>query len=364
MPNTTPALDEPGVLARIRAAAVASGSPVELLALRRGDAPAGRARPLAALGELADAGVGRASATTGRRSARAAILRNALAYAGALGLPIVDHPEDPTLTEGAEANDGLRRDGPRGCAAGRARPRRPRSRGDIAILAEVVARRAGRAAAPDPRLDGRVARARPAREGARPAGHLRRDAAPPGADRRVGRRRAALGVGGATRRRRPGPVGATARSTGRPTRPSLRVNPPLRVAGGRGGVPGGARSTAPPTRSPRTTRRTPRSTRRSSSGARPTGSAASRRRSGCCSRRSTPGSCRCRGPIEALTTGPARSSAHGARRSAAVGLVEGAPADLVVFDRSERWTVDAGGAAVAGQELAAARDASCRAACC
>ena len=42
MPNTTPALDEPGVLAGVRAAAVASGSPVELLALRRGHGRAGR----------------------------------------------------------------------------------------------------------------------------------------------------------------------------------------------------------------------------------------------------------------------------------------------------------------------------------
>src|SRR5207344_2804704 len=35
------------------------------------------------------------------------LLRAALAYAGALGLPIVDHPEDRGLTEGAEANDGF-----------------------------------------------------------------------------------------------------------------------------------------------------------------------------------------------------------------------------------------------------------------
>ena len=41
MPNTDPALDEPGVLARVRAAAVASGSPVELLA--HGAVTAGRA---------------------------------------------------------------------------------------------------------------------------------------------------------------------------------------------------------------------------------------------------------------------------------------------------------------------------------
>ena len=47
--------------------------------------------------------------------------------------------------------------------------------------------------------------------------------------------------------------------------------------------------------------------------------------------------------IEALTTGPAsvlggRSAAGAGCRS---GLVEGAPADLVVFDRAERWTVTA-----------------------
>ena len=35
------------------------------------------------------------------------ILRNALAYAGMAGLPVVDHAEDATATEGAEANDGF-----------------------------------------------------------------------------------------------------------------------------------------------------------------------------------------------------------------------------------------------------------------
>ena len=49
MPNTTPALDEPGVLAQIHAAATVSGSPVELLAYgavtrRTGGGPAGRSR--------------------------------------------------------------------------------------------------------------------------------------------------------------------------------------------------------------------------------------------------------------------------------------------------------------------------------
>ena len=104
MPNTEPALDEPGVLARIRAAAVASGSPVELLA--HGALTVGRAgERLAALGELADAGVVGFS-EDGLPTRSAPILRAALAYAGALGLPIVEHAEDASLTEGAEANDG------------------------------------------------------------------------------------------------------------------------------------------------------------------------------------------------------------------------------------------------------------------
>ena len=104
MPNTDPALDEPGVLARVRAAAVASGSPLELLA--HGAVTAGRAgEQLSAIGELADAGVVGFS-DDGSPVRSAPILRSALAYAGALGLPIVDHAEDLSLTAGAEANEG------------------------------------------------------------------------------------------------------------------------------------------------------------------------------------------------------------------------------------------------------------------
>jgi len=105
MPNTTPALDEPGVLAAVRGAASVSGSPVELLAY--GAVTVRRAgETLAALGELADAGVVGFS-DDGAPVRSAAILRNALAYAGAADLPIVDHPEDATQTDGAEANDGF-----------------------------------------------------------------------------------------------------------------------------------------------------------------------------------------------------------------------------------------------------------------
>jgi dihydroorotase len=104
MPNTQPALDDPGVLARIQAAARASGSPVEVLAF--GAVSAGRAgEHLSAMGELADAGVIGYS-DDGSPVKAPKLLRSALLYAGMLGLPIVDHAEDPELTGGAEAHEG------------------------------------------------------------------------------------------------------------------------------------------------------------------------------------------------------------------------------------------------------------------
>ena len=44
--------------------------------------------------------------------------------------------------------------------------------------------------------------------------------------------------------------------------------------------------------------------------------------------------------IEALTTGPGRVVGSGVVKRS-IALVEGAPADLVVFDRSGSWTVSA-----------------------
>ena len=104
MPNTTPPADDPAVVARVRAAADASGSPVRVLAygcvsaLRAGEA-------LAPLGELADAGVVGFS-DDGAPVRSAALFRNALLYAGSLGLPLVEHAEDPSLTAGAEMHEG------------------------------------------------------------------------------------------------------------------------------------------------------------------------------------------------------------------------------------------------------------------
>ncbi len=104
MPNTSPAADEPGVFARVQAAAAGSGSPVELLL--HGAVTEGReGERLAALGELADAGAVGFS-DDGSPVKSPLILRNALLYTGMLGVPLVEHAQDPVLTAGAEANEG------------------------------------------------------------------------------------------------------------------------------------------------------------------------------------------------------------------------------------------------------------------
>lgn len=104
MPNTLPALDEPGVLERVRLAARASGSPVELLA--HGAVSVARAgEQLSAMGELADASVIGFS-DDGAPVKTPRLLRSALLYAGMLGRPVIDHAEDLELTSGAEASEG------------------------------------------------------------------------------------------------------------------------------------------------------------------------------------------------------------------------------------------------------------------
>ena len=94
--------------------------PVELLA--HGAVTVGRAgEQLAALGELADAGVVGFS-DDGAPVRSAPILRAALAYAGALGLPVVDHAEDSTPDRGRRGERRSRGHGPRAARlAGRGR---------------------------------------------------------------------------------------------------------------------------------------------------------------------------------------------------------------------------------------------------
>jgi dihydroorotase len=105
MPNTSPAADDPSVLARVAGAAAASGSPVELLP--HGAVTVGRAgERLAALGELVDAGAVGFS-DDGAPVKSAVLMRNALVYLGMFGTPIFEHSEDPALTAGAEASEGV-----------------------------------------------------------------------------------------------------------------------------------------------------------------------------------------------------------------------------------------------------------------
>ena len=346
MPNTTPALDEPGVLSRIRAAAAASGSPVELLA--HGAVSTGRAgETLAALGELADAGVVGFS-DDGAPVRSASILRNALAYAGALGLPIVDHPEDPTLTDGAEANDGFVATvlGLRGWPAAAEEAAVGR---DLAILADVVRD------VPGARLHlthVSTAAALDLVRRAKAAGlPVTCDVTPHHLaltdEWLAGARRFAWEAGEDGDPWRDGAL------VGRALRSSLRVNPPLRTpadalaclaALADGTADAIATDHAPHTEVDKAVEFGAGRQRdqRHRDGARPR--ARGRRR----------------GPADAVAgdrgadRGPGRVLGGRSRRNGSVGLVEGEPADLVVFDRSERWTVSRRRSR-RGQELAAAR---------
>lgn len=105
MPNTLPPADDPGVLATVLGAGARSGSPVRLLPY--GCVSAGRkGETLAPLGALADAGAA-AFSDDGSPVRSPTLLRSALLYAAELGRVVVDHPEDQSLTAGAEANEGL-----------------------------------------------------------------------------------------------------------------------------------------------------------------------------------------------------------------------------------------------------------------
>ena len=331
MPNTTPALDEPGVLAQLRAAAVACGSPVELLA--HGAVTAGRAgETLAALGELADAGVVGFS-DDGAPIASASILRSALSYAGALGLPVLDHSEDAGLTAGAEANDGFVATvlGLRGwpVAAEEAAVAR-----DLAILADVVRD------VPGARLHLTHVSSAAALElirRARAAGlPVTCDVTPHHlalTDEWIaGARRWAWEASGD-----PWTDGALVEA---PYDPSLRVNPPLRSTDDAAAVLAalveGTADAIATDHAPHT-----EVDKRVEFGMAANGISGIETALGLVLAVVDAGRLPLRRAIEALTIGPAGVLGTRSRRNGSVGLVEGAPADLVVFDRGERWTVTA-----------------------
>jgi len=331
MPNTTPALDEPGVLAQLRAAAVASGSPVELLA--HGAVTAGRhGEVLAALGELADAGVVGFS-DDGAPIRSAALFRNALAYAGALGVPIVDHPEDATQTEGAEANEGLVATvlGLRGWPSSAEASAVAR---DLAILADVVRD------VPGARLHLTHVSTAEALDLVRRA---KAQGLPVACD--VTPHHLALTdewIAGAQRFAWEAGPNADPWADGalmvEPFSSALRVNPPLRTPADAmaclealrdGTADAIATDHAPHTEVDKTVE----------FGLAANGISGIETALGLVLAAVDAGQLTLLRAIELLTTGPAVVLAGRSRRHGSVGFVEGAPADLVVFDRSDAWAV-------------------------
>jgi dihydroorotase len=98
MPNTDPPIDSKSVVEYLLRRAAESGA-VRVLPI--GCVTRGRAgKLLAELGELAEAGcIG--FSDDGSPVADAAIMRRALEYASAFGLPVIDHCEDPSLAGGS-----------------------------------------------------------------------------------------------------------------------------------------------------------------------------------------------------------------------------------------------------------------------
>ncbi|MDQ3127523.1 MAG: dihydroorotase [Chloroflexota bacterium] len=351
MPNTTPALDDPAVLARIRAAALASGSPVRALAW--GAITAGRAgETLAALGELADAGVVGFS-DDGAGVTSADLVRSALTYAGALGLPIVEHAEDATQTGGAEANDGFVATvlGLRGWPAAAEESAVAR---DLAILAEVIRD------VPGARLHlthlstaGALDLVRRAKSAGLP---VTCDVTPHHLaltdEWLAGARRWAWEATG-------DPWGdGTDAIVAAPYASSLRVNPPLRApsdaAACREALLDGTADAIATDHAPHTS-----VDKDVEFGSAANGISGVETALGVVLAMVDAGLVPLVRALEALTTGPARVLGSGWGSGAAPGLVEGAPADLVVFDRSATWTVEAGSLAsrgkntpIAGRELA------------
>jgi dihydroorotase len=333
MPNTTPALDEPGVLAAIRSAASASGSPVELRAY--GAVTTGRAgETLAALGELADAGVVGFS-DDGAPVRSATILRNALAYAGPLGLPVVDHPEDATQTEGAEANEGLVATvlGLRGWPAAAEEAAVAR---DLAILGEVCGD------IPNVRLHlthvstaGSLELVRRAKAAGLP---VTCDVTP---------HHLALTdewIAGARRfawEARPDGDRWQDRSVvAAPFDPSLRVNPPLRTATDAlaclAALEDGTADAIATDHAPHT-----EVDKAVEFGLAANGISGIETALGLVMAAVDAGQLSLLRAMTALTEGPAAVLAARTSPAGSVGFVEGQPADLVVFDRSDRWTVSA-----------------------
>jgi len=332
MPNTSPPIDQAGVLAGIRAAAVASGSPIEVLVY--GTVTAGRGgETLAELGELADAGaVGFSDDGAPVRSAD--ILRNALLYAAMLGRAIVDHPEESSLTVGAEANEGLVATvlGLKGWPAAAEESAVAR---DLAVLADVVADQPGaRLHLTHLSVPGSIQRVREAKAAGLP---VTCDVTPHhlalSDEWLAGARRFAWA---ADERHGIADPWRDHAITAEPYDPALRVNPPLRrpadVLACLRGLADGTVDAIATDHAPHTS-----VDKDVEFGLAANGISGIETALGLVLEAVAAGELTLIRAMELLTAGPAR--VLGERLGRTVGLIEGAPANLVVFDRGATWDV-------------------------
>ncbi|GAI11513.1 unnamed protein product, partial [marine sediment metagenome] len=104
MPNTNPPLDNQTAVEYVKSKAASEGV---IRVLPIGCISKGRkGEELAEMGELASAGV-IAFSDDGEPALNSHIMRQALDYSRAFDLPIIDHCEDRTLTEGGQMNEGI-----------------------------------------------------------------------------------------------------------------------------------------------------------------------------------------------------------------------------------------------------------------
>jgi len=104
MPNTNPPLDNQAIVDYVKSMAATEGM-VRVLPI--GCISKGRkGKELAEMGELASSGV-IAYSDDGEPVINSHLMRQALDYSRAFGLPIIDHCEDTVLTEGGQMNDGI-----------------------------------------------------------------------------------------------------------------------------------------------------------------------------------------------------------------------------------------------------------------
>ncbi|MCU0504499.1 MAG: dihydroorotase [Chloroflexi bacterium] len=346
MANTSPAIDGAAVVGLVRAAAAASGSPVALEIV--GAVSAGRAgEKLAALGEMTDAGVVGFS-DDGAPVKGPVLLAHALRYAGMLGRPIVEHAEDTALTSGAEANEGLVASvlGLRGWPAAAEEAVVAR---DLAILADVVRD------VPGARLHlthlstaGALDLVRRAKAAGLP---VTCDVTPHHlalADEWIAgaRRWAWEAVDGAGARRDPVGAGAPvardpwtdAAIVAEPFDPDLRVNPPLRdpadAAAVRAALRDGTADAVATDHAPHTL-----VDKEVEFGLAANGISGIETALGVLLAAVDAGELTLAAAMAALTSGPAGVLGAWTGRPVAAGLKVGAPADLVLFDRGESWTV-------------------------